>query len=292
MYLADRPIPAHDVDAAKALLAEAGYDGAAIIYRTQPGYYTNQGETAQILQAMWAEAGLNVEVRFVENWDQVLEDNEELMIFDGSFTAYYPDPMGQFWRRFGPNGGWARNWLLRDRRGYAGQGRDPGDLGRHRGAPRRLRRDAGQLRKGPERGGAAHADADLRRQHRCRRLLADADPVHGPDDRGSVLQVSSAAAAPGPGAVLTVDGLAVAFDAEPAATGVSFALAPGEILGIVGRKRLGQVGDLPCAAGTSAAHRPGDRADDVPGGSPRAGPAGCAGRPARRRPLHDLSRTQ
>ena len=109
MFLEDRSIPTYDPEAARALLAEAGYDGEEIVYRTQQGYYTAQGDTAQILGAMWDAVGLNVDVRFVENWDQVLENNEELMIFDGSFTAYYPDPMGQFWRRFGPNGGWARN---------------------------------------------------------------------------------------------------------------------------------------------------------------------------------------
>lgn len=109
MYLADQPQPAYDPDGARALLAEAGYDGAEIVYRSQQEYYTNQGETAQILQAMWAEVGLNVRLDMVETWAQVLEDNEERHIFDGSFTAYYPDPMGQFWRRFGPSGGWAQN---------------------------------------------------------------------------------------------------------------------------------------------------------------------------------------
>ena len=109
MFLENRDIPTYDPEAARALLAEAGYDGEEIVYRTQQGYYTAQGDTAQILGAMWDAVGLNVDVRFVENWSQVLENDEELMIFDGSFTAYYPDPMGQFWRRFGPNGGWARN---------------------------------------------------------------------------------------------------------------------------------------------------------------------------------------
>lgn len=109
MYLEDHGTPAFDQDRARALLEEAGYDGAPIIYRTIQGYYTNQGPTAQILGAMWSEVGLNVEVRFLENFDQVLQNDDGLMIFDGSFSAYYPDPMGQFWRRFGPNGGWARN---------------------------------------------------------------------------------------------------------------------------------------------------------------------------------------
>lgn len=107
MYLADRPLPEFNIEKAKALLKDAGYNGGEIEYRTQNAYYTNQIETAQILVSMWKKAGLNVKLAVKENWGQVTEDNETRHIFDGSFSAYYPDPMGQFWRRFGPSGGWA-----------------------------------------------------------------------------------------------------------------------------------------------------------------------------------------
>ena len=109
MYLADRPLPEFNLEKANALLKEAGYNGEEIEYRTQNAYYTNQIETAQVLVSMWKKAGLNVKLAVNENWTQVVEDNESRHIFDGSFSAYYPDPMGQFWRRFGPDGGWATN---------------------------------------------------------------------------------------------------------------------------------------------------------------------------------------
>jgi peptide/nickel transport system substrate-binding protein len=105
MYLEDYPMPEYNVEKARALLAEAGYQGEEIVFRVLPAYYTKQLETAQILQAMWAEAGLNVKLEIKENWTQITEDTETRHIIDGSFTAYYPDPMGQFWRRFGPNSG-------------------------------------------------------------------------------------------------------------------------------------------------------------------------------------------
>ena len=105
MYLADRPLPEYNVEKAKALLQEAGYQNQEIVYRVLNGYYTKQLETAQVLQSMWQDAGLNVKLEVKENWDQINEDNETRHIIDGSFTAYYPDPMGQFWRRFGPDGG-------------------------------------------------------------------------------------------------------------------------------------------------------------------------------------------
>ena len=105
MYLEDYPKPEHNVEKAKALLDEAGYDDEEIVYRTLPNYYTKQLETAQVLQSMWLDAGLNVKLEVKENWSQAKEDDESRHIIDGSFTAYYPDPMGQFWRRFGPNSG-------------------------------------------------------------------------------------------------------------------------------------------------------------------------------------------
>lgn len=109
MYLADRPIPEFNLNKARALLTEAGYDGEEITYRTQNAYYTSQIETAQILVSMWKKAGLNVTLAVKENWGQINEDTETRHIFDASFSAYYPDPMGQFWRRFGPSSGWAQN---------------------------------------------------------------------------------------------------------------------------------------------------------------------------------------
>lgn len=123
MYLDDRPKPEFNVDKAKALLQEAGYDGQEIVYRSQQGYYTNQGETAQILTAMWKKAGLNVRLDMVENWGQIYEDNAERHIFDGSFTAYYPDPVGQIWRRFGPNGSWVQRGIFANNEDFLELGR-------------------------------------------------------------------------------------------------------------------------------------------------------------------------
>lgn len=114
MYLADRSMPEFNSEKAKTLLEEAGYKGQEIIYRTQAGYYTKQGETAQILQSMWKAVGLNVKLETKENWDQVTADTPDRAITDGSFTAYYPDPMGQFWRRFGPESGYTKRpyWII------------------------------------------------------------------------------------------------------------------------------------------------------------------------------------
>jgi peptide/nickel transport system substrate-binding protein len=102
MYLKERGLPEFNPGKAKKLLKEAGYSGQQIVYRTQKGYYTKQGETAQILQSMWKAVGLNVKLEFKENWTQVLADLPDRAIIDADTTAYYPDPIGQFWRRMGP----------------------------------------------------------------------------------------------------------------------------------------------------------------------------------------------
>ena len=59
-------------DLARTLLREAGYAGQPISYRIQPGYYTLQLQTAQVLQEMWRAVGLNVQLEVRENWSQVL----------------------------------------------------------------------------------------------------------------------------------------------------------------------------------------------------------------------------
>ena len=114
MYLSERSKEEYNPEKAKQLLKEAGYKGEEIVYPTQQGYYTNQGETAQILAAMWKKVGLNVKINMVENWSQVYADDPKRGIFDGSFTAYYPDPVGQIWRRFGSRSGWVSRGIYKN----------------------------------------------------------------------------------------------------------------------------------------------------------------------------------
>jgi peptide/nickel transport system substrate-binding protein len=108
MYLKDWPELEFNPDKAKKLLKEAGYKGEEIVYRVLPDYYTLELSTAQILVEMWKEVGLNVKLDVKENWSQISEDSADRGIHNASNTAVYPDPVGQMWRRFGPNGGMQR----------------------------------------------------------------------------------------------------------------------------------------------------------------------------------------
>lgn len=105
MYLADIEGVPYDPDRARALLAEAGYNGERIEYRSLPNYYTLEQTVAEAVTQMWQDVGINVELKVLENWTQVGEDDNNRHIINGSFSAYYPDPVGQWWRRFGINSG-------------------------------------------------------------------------------------------------------------------------------------------------------------------------------------------
>ena len=108
MYLKDYPGVSFNPTRAKQLLKEAGYAGEKIYYRSLPGYYTLEQTVAEAVTQMWQSIGINIELQIKENWTQINEDNDTRHIINGSFSAYYPDPVGQVWRRFGtssPNTG-------------------------------------------------------------------------------------------------------------------------------------------------------------------------------------------
>jgi peptide/nickel transport system substrate-binding protein len=106
MYVPEHKALPFDPAKAKALLAEAGYKGEEISYRYLQDYYTNEVSTAQVLAQMWKDVGFNIKLELKENWAQV-EDKESDAgrgITNSSNGAYFPDPVGQVWRLFGPNG--------------------------------------------------------------------------------------------------------------------------------------------------------------------------------------------
>lgn len=106
MFLENQPKPEFNPEKAKKLLQEAGYKGEKIQYSVLNNYYTLERPISQVLVSMWKNVGLNVYLSVKENWAQVEENTPERMVRNASFTAYYPDPVGQFWRRYSPSSGW------------------------------------------------------------------------------------------------------------------------------------------------------------------------------------------
>ena len=101
MYVEGRKL-GFDPDKAKTLLAEAGYKGEPIVYRTMANYYTNALEAAQILVEQWKAIGINASLQVVENSTQMR--GEGAQIFNWSNSTRLPDPLGAIWVAWGPNG--------------------------------------------------------------------------------------------------------------------------------------------------------------------------------------------
>jgi peptide/nickel transport system substrate-binding protein len=99
LYVEDFPDFAHDPERARALLAEAGYNGEEIVYRLPLNYYLLSLEAAQAMQQMWAAIGLNVKLEPVENFTQA--EQAGVHILPWSNTHRFPDPLGSFVPQWG-----------------------------------------------------------------------------------------------------------------------------------------------------------------------------------------------
>ena len=114
LYIADHQGPRYDREAARALLAETDYAGGPIPYcMVGAEAYPAEYDTAQVLVQMWRDVGVNTDLIIVENWMQMREPPCTGIRNSGD-GMFYPDPMAQLWRRFGPTGwiqqqGWWRN---------------------------------------------------------------------------------------------------------------------------------------------------------------------------------------
>ena len=53
---------------------------------------------------MWRAVGINVKLELKENWGQIEGDVAGRGVFNWSNSAEYPDPLGQIYRLYGPDG--------------------------------------------------------------------------------------------------------------------------------------------------------------------------------------------
>lgn len=106
LYLATAGEKLYDPAKARALVKASGYRGEPIVWRIQAGYYTQELVVTQAVASMLKAAGLNVKIEVKENWTQVEAPGRDRMINNASFSAYYsayyPDPVAQLWRRLKP----------------------------------------------------------------------------------------------------------------------------------------------------------------------------------------------
>ncbi|MFN8525751.1 MAG: ABC transporter substrate-binding protein [Chloroflexota bacterium] len=89
---------------AKSLLAEARYEGTAMVFRTAPNYYSNGRQAAEAIVEMWKKVGLNASVEVLEQAAiNQIDANGGTVIGNWSATSTLGDPDGYLWRNWGPD---------------------------------------------------------------------------------------------------------------------------------------------------------------------------------------------
>lgn len=92
MYMSDVETVEYNVEKAKQLVEESGYDGTPIEIVIRADYYPQGDLAAQAVIEMWKEIGVNAELTQVPDVNEI--PDEEVMIRSWSNPLYYPDPMG------------------------------------------------------------------------------------------------------------------------------------------------------------------------------------------------------
>ncbi|MEL6235712.1 MAG: ABC transporter substrate-binding protein, partial [Pseudomonadota bacterium] len=108
----DREALKYDPELAKALLEEAGYDGEEIEILVTQGYYVNGDRAMQVALQQWQSIGLNVDLRFVENWSQQQPWGEVQDAMIVSANVHVPDPVTLYWNYGQPSAWSVRNGLV------------------------------------------------------------------------------------------------------------------------------------------------------------------------------------
>lgn len=108
LYMPELNTFVYDLEKAKALLAEIGYNGETIRMDTDPVYYTNGLLAMQAIQEMWAEIGIKTELNVDTKWTG---NDPTMNVRNWSNPMYFADPFGSFgvmWAPGGPSEGEGR----------------------------------------------------------------------------------------------------------------------------------------------------------------------------------------
>ena len=106
LYVDYAGIP-YDIEKAKQLVAESGYDGEEITIEMKQGYYMNGDQAGEAICDMWREIGVNAKVVYKDKltWDQYPH------IRSWSSASRFDNPLGCLWLLFGPGSNPANsNW--------------------------------------------------------------------------------------------------------------------------------------------------------------------------------------
>ncbi|MGE3267836.1 MAG: ABC transporter substrate-binding protein [Chloroflexota bacterium] len=132
-YNPDRPKMPYNLEKAKALIKEGGYNGDELTFRTSPVYYSNGRQAAEAIVEMWKKAGLNAKIEVMEQAAMgKIDEAGQQHITNWSATSTLGDPDGYLWRNWGPDNNFQKrgywkpeefNTLGREARGILDQKR-------------------------------------------------------------------------------------------------------------------------------------------------------------------------
>lgn len=94
---------AYDPDQARDLVRRSGYRGEPIPYRVTGSFVPAELPTSQALVGMWQQVGVNVVLETVENYTQLFR-RPGSGIYNYAASLWYPDPLSDIWRIYGPGG--------------------------------------------------------------------------------------------------------------------------------------------------------------------------------------------
>jgi len=101
LYMPELKTFEYDPEKAKALLAEAKYDGSPIRFDSDAVYYTNGLLAAQAIKEMWAAVGVEMKLNVDPKWTG---DDKAMEARNWSNPMYFADPAGSFGTMWSPTG--------------------------------------------------------------------------------------------------------------------------------------------------------------------------------------------
>ena len=104
-YIEDYEPVKYDLERAKQLVAESGYDGSPIEFQIQPNYYMNDVQAAEVCADLWKQAGINVQIAYKEKMDK---DFSGLRTW--SCAIRFNDPLGAIWVQIPDSDMMAASW--------------------------------------------------------------------------------------------------------------------------------------------------------------------------------------
>lgn len=107
-YIKEYPGIQYDLERAKQLVKESGYDGTVIEIEMMQGYYMNGDQAGEAIVDMWKQIGVNAKVVYKDK----MPWNETKYVRAWSSASRFDDPLGALWLLFGPGSSPAQNtWL-------------------------------------------------------------------------------------------------------------------------------------------------------------------------------------